>query len=145
MARRIDRLNALGVSRAKKRDLYPDGGGLYLQVAESGAKSWIFRFMLKGNPRTMGLGALKTVSLADARIAARDARSLCDGGIDPIEHREARRAEALIAAASSKLFEDCAKEYHEAHKAGWRSQKHVDEWIARAFSDHSRSYPAAAK
>ena len=51
MPRQIRRLSALDVSRARKRGMYPDGGGLYLQVTASGAKSWVYRFMLNGTPR----------------------------------------------------------------------------------------------
>ena len=35
--------------------MYADGGGLYLQVGPTGAKSWIFRYMLEGRARAMGL------------------------------------------------------------------------------------------
>ena len=37
--------------------MYPDGGGLYLQVANSNAKSWLFRYAIDGRDRYMGLGA----------------------------------------------------------------------------------------
>src|SRR5215218_8843280 len=33
-----------------------DGGGLYLQIAPAGSKSWLFRFTLAGKAREMGLG-----------------------------------------------------------------------------------------
>ncbi|HEY2620360.1 MAG TPA: Arm DNA-binding domain-containing protein, partial [Acetobacteraceae bacterium] len=33
-----------------------DGGGLYLQVAPAGTKSWVLRYMLRGKAREMGLG-----------------------------------------------------------------------------------------
>ena len=50
-----------------KQGNYADGGGLYLQVTKSGAKSWIYKFMLNGRAREMGLGPLHTVSLPVAR------------------------------------------------------------------------------
>ena len=37
--------------------MYPDGGGLYLQVTTGGA-SWVYRYMLDGRAREMGLGPL---------------------------------------------------------------------------------------
>ena len=56
------------------------GAGLYLQATErSGAdlaKSWIYRFMLNGRAREMGLGPLSAVSLAEAREKAAGCRKL---------------------------------------------------------------------
>lgn len=34
--------------------MYADGGGLYLRIGPTGAKSWVFRFMLVGKRRDMG-------------------------------------------------------------------------------------------
>ena len=70
MARRIGILTAIGVKNLNKPGTYGDGGGLYLQVGPTGAKSWIFRFMIQAKARSMGLGALHTVSLSEARLAA---------------------------------------------------------------------------
>jgi len=59
---------------------YPGGNGLYLQLTESGARSWIYSFSLRGRSQEMGFGSLATMSLADARSAAEDCRKLRDGG-----------------------------------------------------------------
>ncbi len=128
MARRIDRLNALAVSRAKKPGLYADGGGLCLQVTASGAKSWVLRYMLNGRARSMGLGSLNAVGLSDARELAREARRLRAAGIDPIDDRNNRRSGALLEEAKSKTFKDCATAFINAHKASWQNAKHVSQW-----------------
>lgn len=128
MARGIQRLSALQAERAKKAGYYADGGGLYLQVTVSGAKSWLFRFMLNGRAREMGLGPLHTVSLAEARIKSADCRKQLLEGIDPIEARKAARNAAQLAAAKSITFEQCADAYITAHRAGWKSTKHADQW-----------------
>jgi hypothetical protein len=97
MAQKIQRLTALAVSRASTPGLYADGAGLYLRVGRGGSKSWALRYMLKGKPREMGLGALTKVSLADARKKASDARLLLSAGRDPLTERrveETRRAAA---------------------------------------------------
>ncbi len=57
-----------------------DGGGLHLQIALSGSRSLIFRYQLAKRSREMGLGALSSVSLAEARAEAARCRKL-----DPIE------------------------------------------------------------
>ncbi len=65
MVQGFNRLKALTVTRTKKPGMYPDGGGLYLQVTKTGTKSWLFRFMLHGRARVMGLGPLHIISLSN--------------------------------------------------------------------------------
>jgi len=128
MARGHGKLSALAISRAKEPGLYADGGGLYLQVAPSGATSWIYRYQRAGRRRYMGLGAHGDVSLADARRKALAARKVLADGFDPID--EAREREVLEAAksASAMTFQQAAERYIEAHKSGWRNPKHVAQW-----------------
>jgi Arm DNA-binding domain len=92
MARIVGKLTALKVARSLPPGMYPDGAGLYLQVARGGAKSWIYRFSLYGKAREMGLGSFSAISLADARIKATQCRRLRQDGVDPIEARRADRA-----------------------------------------------------
>ena len=68
--RTLHRLSPRGIATAKKRGRYADGGGLYLQVTKAGTKSWLFRYMLNGNARQMGLGTLNTFTLTEARDKA---------------------------------------------------------------------------
>jgi hypothetical protein len=89
LARTLQRLTALSVSRVRKPGYLADGGGLYLQITAAHAKSWIYRFMLANRRREMGLGPYPAVSLSAARKAASDARSLVKAGRDPIEARNA--------------------------------------------------------
>jgi integrase len=110
--------------------MYGDGGGLWLQVTGRGAKSWIFRFTLRGKARAMGLGSANTFSLAEARDKALICRKLCAEGIDPIETRRERRQEAAVEAAKAVTFRTCAEGYIEAHKAGWRNDKHAAQWTS---------------
>ncbi len=46
---------------------YADGGGLHLQITLSGPRLWFFRYQLAKRSREMGLGALSSISLAEAR------------------------------------------------------------------------------
>ncbi|SFM99591.1 tyrosine-type recombinase/integrase [Methylobacterium pseudosasicola] len=116
------------VSRTREPGLYADGGGLYLQVTHADARSWIFRFMLNGRARSMGLGSLHTLTLAEARNKATECRKLCLDGIDPIEARQRVRSAAQLDAAKAMTFDACAETYIEAHKKGWRNEKHIDQW-----------------
>lgn len=134
MARTINKLTAVQVARLDQPGMYGDGGGLYLQVAKSTTaegsvtKSWLFRFMLAGKARYMGLGDLKTFGLREARDRARDSRKQVADGIDPIEARRAQR-DALRADDAKRLtFKEAAERYINAHQAGWRNAKHADQW-----------------
>ena len=128
MARQLGRLTAIGVSKAKSTGMYADGGGLYLQVSPTGAKSWIFRFAQAGRERAMGLGSVQDVSLAEAREKAIECRRLKHNGIDPIEARKTARREAQLDAAKTITFIDAADGYMDAHKSGWQNAKHTDQW-----------------
>ena len=128
MARSLERLTALAVSRAKKPGYYPDGGGLYLHITSTGAKSWVYQFMLAGNAREMGLGPLPDTTLSEARGKALEARKLRREGIDPIERRKAVRALATLDASKAITFKECAEGYIASHRKGWRTEKHAELW-----------------
>ena len=130
MARAIEKLTALKVEKEKRPGMYGDGGGLYLRVTDDGAKNWVFRFMLNGRPRWMGMGPLHTVGLAEARKRAGEHRLRRHDGIDPIEARRAERLKALLDAAKAITFKECAESYIKAHRAGWRNDKHAGQWEA---------------
>ena len=60
-----------------------DGGGLYLLVSPSGAKSWILRVVIKGQRCDLGLGGTTYIDLVDARANARRLRRIARTGGDP--------------------------------------------------------------
>ncbi|MER9763120.1 integrase arm-type DNA-binding domain-containing protein [Mesorhizobium sp. M0138] len=126
----INRLSVKAVEAQTKPGLYADGLGLYLQVAKGGAKSWIFRYMLAGRPRKMGLGSVNTVSLKLARERAGDARLKLLDADDPIEKRKAERLEKLAASATALTFKEAAEAYIKAHRSGWKNIKHAAQWKA---------------
>jgi integrase len=134
---RMNRLTDLKIKKAKAPGMYADGGGLYLQLTKGGDgvnKSWIFRYSAlneragKRRTREMGLGPLHTVTLAEAREKARQARHLRLDGIDPIEAKRAARAQAQLDAAKAMTFKQCADAYIASHRAGWRNAKHAGQW-----------------
>lgn len=128
MARLVKRLTAKAVEHAKKPGYHPDGAGLYLQVSRTGAKSWIFRFMLDGSAREMGLGSALAVSLEEARAKARDCRALLDQKIDPIAARDETEQAKRLEKARAMTFDQCAAAYIAAHRAGWKNAKHAQQW-----------------
>ncbi|WP_454914146.1 tyrosine-type recombinase/integrase [Variovorax gossypii] len=120
-------------SKNKEPGYYLDGNGLYLQVSKAGSRSWIFRYTLQGKAREMGLGSLDTFGLAQARERAQRARQLLADGIDPIDKRNEEHktiaAHRTAERARLKVFEDCAREYHEASADQWKNAKHAAQWI----------------
>lgn len=127
---RRQRLTALAVNAKKEPGYYADGGGLYLRVAAGGTKSWMFRFMLNGRARDMGLGSILDKPLAQAREEALRYRQLLLDEIDPITHREGERQKVRDASRKKRTFRECATEYHATHSTGWRNAKHAKEWMA---------------
>ena len=130
---RIGRLTGLKVARVAAPGMYADGGGLYLQVTVNGrdgepAKSWIYRYMLRGRAREMGLGSLSAIGLQEARARTGECRKQRHDGIDPIDARRAEREQAILEAGKALTFKEATSKYIEGHKAGWRNDKHAAQW-----------------
>lgn len=125
-----DRLTATTVAKLSAPGMYNDGAGLYLRIAPDGGRHWLYRYVLDGRQRYMGLGSASVFSLAEARVRAQAARKLKADGIDPIETRTKQRADARAAGATLLTFKDAATRYIKAHKAGWRNPKHAAQWTA---------------
>ena len=85
---------------------YGDGDGLWLVVAASGARKWVFRFSFAGRVTEMGLGSADTVGLAQARNRALDARKWLVEGNNPIEVR--RKAKRAVPASRPLIQSGCA-------------------------------------
>ena len=130
MARLIEKLTPLLVSKITNPGYHGDGGGLWLQVSKSGSKSWIFRFTLRRKQREMGLGAAHTLGLGEARTKAREYRLMLLEGLDPIEKREELKKAEALANARMMTFDQCAKEYISSHRSGWKNIKHAGQWEA---------------
>lgn len=127
-------LTTLAVKNAKP-GRHADGGGLHLLVKESGARSWVYRFMLKGKSRDVGLGAAAgpdAISLSDARDLASALRLKVKAGIDPLEERQREAAHALAAAQAAEVagitFKAVAEAYITVNEGSWRNEKHRQQW-----------------
>ncbi len=125
-----NKLSALSVNKATKAGLYGDGAGLWLQITKTGGKSWLFRYMQQGKAHEMGLGAVNTISLAEAREKARACRQMLMEGKNPLLEKQRMKREQLLAQASHMTFAECATQYIANHKAGWKNAKHLSQWEA---------------
>lgn len=153
----------------KKPTALADGGGLMYRPTAKGAGKWSFKYVspdadfraaqiAKGSKafqRTMGLGAFPGVSLAAARVKAREKRDLLAKGIDPIEHErrreeETRQRAAEISRAASEqamTFGRYATErFLPTALKSFTNPAHIQQWQA-SFAVHSkemRDMPLAA-
>jgi len=129
MPRTLHRLKPLAVDKAKTPGRYADGGGLYLIVKLGPRRSWAFLYRKGQKATELGLGSVKDVSLVEAREKATELRGVLDKGGDPKVHRERKAQEQALQDARTITFEAAARNYHERHKAKWRSDRYVHQWL----------------
>ena len=128
MSKSINILSARAVKTAGP-GIHADGGNLYLVVEHSGAKRWVFIYQTDGRRHEMGLGGFNSVSLADARQAAVNARSLLAQSLDPISERKLLRSKGMtFGAYAPGLVANL--------KPQWRNAKHVYQW-ERSINVHA--------
>jgi hypothetical protein len=137
-------LTAKQIVAARDRDLV-DGEGLIVRVKENSCTA-VLRFTspVSRKRRELGLGAVSRDSLqaagetlVAARVAAEDARRLIRDGLDPIEVRDAKRAEARAKVEVEKTatksvaitLRRFARSYHKEHVEPLRSTRDAQQWI----------------
>ncbi|OLU22892.1 integrase [Pseudomonas sp. PA15(2017)] len=96
-----------------------DGQGLYFRVKPTGQKLWELRYTKPGTKARswLGLGPYPSVSGAQARAKAQEARALLAQGIDPATQRKAEEAQEK--AKAENTFEPLAREWYAARVSGW--------------------------
>jgi hypothetical protein len=108
---------------------HADGGGLYFAVSKNGAgRSWMFRTRRDGKLREMGLGGWHSVTLEKARRKAAELRDAFLDGRDPVAEKKQAQQAKRVAEAKATTFEEAAKAYIRAHRAGWKSPKSQVSW-----------------
>ncbi len=127
--RSIGRLSALKFAKVREVGRHCDGGGLYLQIGQGGARSWIFRYQLDGRKRDMDGGSAETIGLSDARDFAGQCRALIARGIDPIEERARKKQALALEEANAVTFEQCARSLIQSKQSAWRNAKHREQWV----------------
>lgn len=119
MARPINKLTDTECKAASKPGMLGDGGGLYLHVKPSGAKSWAFIWKQDGKRNEMGLGSYPAVKLAKARGMATEHRQAVAEGRNPIIER---KKEAV------PTFGECCDKFLASMEGQWRNEKHRAQW-----------------
>lgn len=132
MPKRARELSPIEVRRLTLPGFHAVGGatGLYLQVTESGARSWVLRIKIGDKRRDIGLGSFVDVPLARAREKARETREQIERGVDPIAERRAARATLRAAAAKLVTFDEIARRVVEMKRQEFKNAKHAQQWAA---------------
>ena len=135
MALKSTSLKTLGPGR------YSDNAhGLYFNVKDTGARSWVQRLVIDGRRRTFGLGPYPVVSLSDARDIAIDNVRLRRRGINPIAERTRSRTVPTFAAACDSYLDLQRASW----KAGSRNESNWRSSFAHAKAIHDRPVDAVA-
>lgn len=111
----------------------PESKCLYMQVVKGAyghSRSWIFRYTSPTlqKRREMGLGALETHSLAEARRTVLELRRMVIDGLDPAEERAKTKNSAIQAISNSITFSKAAELCIKGKRAEWKNTKHADQW-----------------
>ncbi len=136
MPKIIPPLTEAQVRNAKPRQkLYKlfDGGGLYLEVAPTGSRSWRLKFRQQdGKENRLTFGPYPEISLQDARERRLAARRLIAQGIDPAIQRD--DAKRFAAEQAANTFEKIAREWHANRVPTW-SERTAKNMIQRLEAD----------
>ncbi|EJF98583.1 hypothetical protein MEI_00481, partial [Bartonella vinsonii subsp. arupensis Pm136co] len=122
----MNRLNARAVATLGAGK-YNDGAGLLLHKRKDGGAQWIYRYTIHGRRREMGLGALRDVSLKQARETATQWRSVLREGRDPIKEREKQKREAM---RNLHYLKDIALDAFETRKAELKNDGKDGDWFS---------------
>ena len=117
--------SAVAVRNVKSPGRYSAGETLYLMVWPNGGKSWVQRLSIQGRRTDLGLGPYPTVSLAQARLKARENRSLAKSGGNPLA---VKQEEAMLAEVPT--FEALARLHIAENLHSWKNTKHRAQWLS---------------
>jgi integrase len=127
-----EKLTSFEVERISKPGRYNIGERLFLQITETGVKSWIYRYKVAGREYSMGFGTLQKVSLRQARHFARRANACLARGADPLQERKTVFWDRPVPYKIS--FNDCIAAYISIHQNNWKSDKHRKQWESTLLS-----------
>lgn len=119
----------LSHSGGKGNTMIAVGGvsSLYIQVTPQNGQTWVLRVLVGNKRRNIGLGGFPTVTLAQARDKAREARDMISRGVDPVEEPKAAKARLILPQRRGMLFKDAVKKALAAKLDAFRNAKHQDQ------------------
>jgi integrase len=128
------------VAGSQRVGKHRDADNLYLDIRKDNPRggSWVFRYTIDGQARSIGLGA-RSRDPMEVRAEAQRFRKWLNNLIDPREAltEEARQAAAEL--ARRVTFRQAAEAFLEVRTVGWRNAKHGKQWAATLAA---YAYPA---
>ncbi len=112
--------------------------GLHIWVKPNLNKYWIFRYTHMGKQQNISLGAFPTLTIAEARIKAQQARDELNEGKNPLAAKTAAKTQRNAQEAKKILFKDFAASCIQTKRSEWSNQKHGDQWV---FTLEEYAYP----
>jgi hypothetical protein len=85
--------------------------------------------MHKGKQHNISLGVFPTLSIAEARIKAQQARDELSEGKNPLAAKTAAKALRNEKEVTKILFKDFAASCIQTKRSEWSNQKHGDQWV----------------
>lgn len=130
MPKRAIELKALAVKNLKEVGFHAVGGvaGLYLQIQGPNSKSWIYRIVVGGKRRKIGLGAYPDTSLAQAQQKAIEQLNQAKQGIDPVAKRRADKSRLIVEQSKAVTFKQAARRFIDDTSPKWQNAKHASQW-----------------
>jgi hypothetical protein len=141
------KLTAIAVEHAHREGqpvMLCDGGGLYFRKQTRDGASWTLRYRFAGRARWMTLGNYPDMSLADARIVAREKRTMLDKQRDPLLEKQAfveQQRAAIVAQKARGTFREIAEDWYDTEIEGQRlkhpqvPRRHLDNYLLPEFGD----------
>ena len=92
-----------------------DGGGLYIEVAPTGTKTWRVKFRINGREKKLTIGPYPQTTLRDARMSLLQAKEALSEGLDPSDKK---RNESLAGTS----FKEAALDWIEKQAPRWSDE-----------------------
>src|SRR5262249_33704875 len=116
------------LQKIAKAGRYAAGDGLYMQIAQGGTRSWIFRYRTGDKSFHLGLGSCRYLSLPEARQRAIDFQRQRLSGLDPMEEKRKTHRPATASTPSSMTFREAATRFITEREASWRNGESSYQW-----------------
>lgn len=88
---KAEQIKALQYSNDGNKNSLNDGAGLRIVVKQDNTKIWKFIYTFQGTRKDTSFGTFPKVTLAGARIKAKEYRELIENNIDPLENKKEQK------------------------------------------------------